>query len=230
MPDPLRTWEASVSDLTGVDRAASGAGEEKLLIQRIRAGESDLFYQLIRPYERRIYVIAFTIVRNQADAEDVVQEALLKAFTHLAQFRNEARFSTWLTQIAINEARMKLRKQHSSTLRPIDDQENDEGTYTPRNLMDWRDIPSESLERSEIRAKLIAALASLAHKYREVFVLRDVQHMTTEETADALGISTGLVKTRLLRARLMLRDLLADGFEGMFGKPAQFPKGTNPWT
>lgn len=233
MPEPPRSWEDSVSDATGVVPAEVSSdatpSEEKLLIRRIQSGEPELFYQLIRPCERRIYVIALAVVRNEADAEDTVQEALLKAFTHLDQFRSESRFSTWLIQIAINEARMRLRKRHLEIIRPLEAQENDEGDYTPRNLTDWREIPSESLERSEVRTKLVAALGSLAQKYREVFVLRDVQHLTIEETATALGISNGLVKTRLLRARLMLRDLLAEAFESMFSRPAQFPKGTKPW-
>ena len=109
MPESLRSLEVRASDGTSVARTGPNAEEEKLLVQRIQSGETELFYQLIRPYERRAYVIALTILKNNADAEDVVQEALLKAFTHLAQFRAESRFSTWLTQIAINEARMKLR-------------------------------------------------------------------------------------------------------------------------
>jgi RNA polymerase sigma-70 factor, ECF subfamily len=230
MPESLPRLEAPASDGTSVAQTGLSAEEEKHLIQRAQSGEPELFYQLIRPYQRRVYVIALTILKNNADAEDVVQEALLKAFTHLAQFRAESRFSTWLTQIAINEARMKLRKNHLEIVQPIEDLENDDGTYTPRSFADWREIPSEAVERKEVRDTLIAALGSLAQKYREVFVLRDVQHVSIEEAAAALGITTGVVKTRLLRARLMLRDLLADGFDGMLGGPSQFPKGTKPWT
>jgi len=230
MPESLRSLEMRASEGTSVARTGISAEEEKLLVQRIQSGETELFYQLIRPYERRAYVIALTILKNNADAEDVVQEALLKAFTHLAQFRGESRFSTWLTQIAINEARMKLRKNHGEMIGPIEDHENDDGTYTPRSFTDWREIPSEALERKEVREKLITALGSLAQKYREVFVLRDVQHVSIEETAVALGIKTGVVKTRLLRARLMLRDLLSAGFHGTWGGQSHFPKGTKPWT
>jgi RNA polymerase sigma-70 factor (ECF subfamily) len=230
MPESLPRLEAPASDGTSVAQTGLSAEEEKHLIQRAQSGEPEVFYQLIRPYQRRVYVIALTILKNNADAEDVVQEALLKAFTHLAQFRAESRFSTWLTQIAINEARMKLRKNHLEIVQPIEDHENDDGTYTPQSFTDWREIPSEALERKEVRETLIAALGSLAQKYREVFVLRDVHHVSIEEAAVALGITTGVVKTRLLRARLMLRDLLASGFDGMFGGPSQFPKGTKPWT
>jgi RNA polymerase sigma-70 factor (ECF subfamily) len=197
---------------------------------RIQGGERELFYELIRPYEKRVFVLAFMILRNEADAEDAAQDAFLKAFKYLAQFRAESRFSTWLIQVAINEARLRQRKSHLEIMRPIEDQENEDGTYTPRDFADWREIPSEALERKEIREKLIAALGSLAQKYREVFFLRDVEHMSIEDTAVTLGISTGAVKTRLLRARLMLRDLLSPGLSGSWAGHSQVPKGTKPWS
>ena len=202
---------------------------EEMLIQRIRNGEHDLFYDLIRPYERRVYSAAFAILRNEADAEDVAQEAVLKAFKHIRQFRAEARFSTWLTQITINEARMWRRKEHANIMEPIVDRQDEEGNYIPRDFADWREIPLETLERKEIRQKLAEALASLGEKYRETFVLRDMQHLSIEETAKVLGISTASVKTRLLRARLMLRDLLAPGFGGSWSTKLFLAKGTKPW-
>jgi len=184
---------------------------EHALIRRIRDGEHEAFYELIQPYERRVYATTFAILRNEADAEDAAQEAILKAFKNIRQFRAEARFSTWLIQIAVNEARMRLRKQRTVVMEPIDQKPDDEGNYTPRDFADWREIPSATLERKEVRQKLTEALASLSQIYREVFVLRDVQHLSIAETAQALEISTAAVKTRLLRARLMLRDLLATG-------------------
>ncbi len=202
---------------------------EDLLIRRIRNGESELFYELIRPYERRIYSAAFAILRNPADAEDAAQEAVLKAFKHMRQFRAEARFSTWLIQITVNEARMRLRKDHAGTMQPMVDRQDEEGNYVPQDFADWREIPSETLERKEVREKLAEALASLGEKYREVFVLRDMQHLSIEETAKALGISKASVKTRLLRARLMLRDLLAPGFGGGWSSKLSFAKGNKPW-
>jgi RNA polymerase sigma-70 factor (ECF subfamily) len=114
-------------------------------------------------------------------------------------------------------------------VQPMVDQQDEEGNYTPREFADWREIPSETLERSEVRQKLTEALASLGQKYREVFVLRDVQHLSIEETAKILGVSTASVKTRLLRARLMLRDLLASGLGGSWGNRWSFAKGTKPW-
>ncbi|MGB9196004.1 MAG: sigma-70 family RNA polymerase sigma factor [Terriglobales bacterium] len=202
---------------------------EESLIRRIRDGEHDLFYELIRPYERRVFATALAILRNEADAEDAAQEAVLKAFKHIRQFRAEARFSTWLIQITVNEARMRKRKERAHTIEPIVDREDAEGDYIPREFADWREIPSETLERKEIREKLAEALETLGHIYREVFVLRDMQHLSIEETAKALGISTASVKTRLLRARLMLRDLLAPGLGGAWSTTLQYAKGTKPW-
>ena len=202
---------------------------EQELIQRIWDGQRDLFYELIRPYERRVFAAAFSVLRNEADAEEVAQEAVLKAFKHIRQFRAEARFSTWLFQITVNEARMRRRKDHSDLMQPIDNRRDEEGNYVPRDFADWREIPSEALERKEVRQQLAEALASLAAKYREVFVLRDMQHLSIEETAKILGISTGSVKTRLLRARLMLRDLLAPGLSGSWSSGLSFAKGTKPW-
>jgi RNA polymerase sigma-70 factor, ECF subfamily len=202
---------------------------ERELIRRVQAGEKQVFYELVKPYERRVYSAAFAILRNEAEAEDAAQEAVLKALTHIRQFRADARFSTWLTQIAVNEALMKRRKAHSEIMEPIGEREDDDGTYRPRDFADWREIPSEVLERKEVRQKLASALSALAEKYRKVFVLRDIQHLSIEETAEALGISRASVKTRLLRARLMLRDLLAPGLGGAFLSRLPFEKGTKPW-
>jgi len=202
---------------------------EATLIRRIRNGERELFYELVKPYERRVYAATYAILRNEADAEDAAQEAVLKAFKNFRQFREEARFSTWLTQIAVNEARMRRRREHPDVMEPLADQRDEDGSYVPRDFADWREIPSETLERKEVREKLIEALATLGERYREVFVLRDVQQLSIDETAKALGISIASVKTRLLRARLMLRDLLAPGFGGSWTSRLSFQKGNKPW-
>ena len=215
-------------DVTSLKSSADRFNEESL-IQRIREGEHELFYELIRPYERRVYSAALAILRNEANAEDAAQEAVLKAFKNIRQFRGEARFSTWLIQITVNEARMWRRKEHAHLVEPIVDREDAEGDYIPREFADWREIPSETLERKEVREKLAEALEALGHIYREVFVLRDMQHLSIEETAKALGISSASVKTRLLRARLMLRDLLAPGLGGTWSTRLHFAKGTKPW-
>ena len=202
---------------------------ETELVQRVQDGEHDLFYELIQPYERRLYAAAFAILRNESDAEDVAQEAGLKAFRHIRQFRSEARFSTWLIQITVNEARMWRRKGHAHQIEPIDDRQDESGEYQPREFADWREVPSEALERSEVRRKLTEALASIGQIYREVFVLRDMQQLSIEETAKALDISPASVKTRLLRARLMLRELLAPGLGGGWSSKLSFEKGVKPW-
>ena len=202
---------------------------EETLIRRVRNGEHELFYDLIRPYERRVYAAAFAILHHEADAEDVAQEAILKAFKHIQQFRAEARFSTWLLQITVNEARMRRRKAHANIMEPIADRPDEAGNYTPRDFADWREVPSETLERKEVRQKLAQALEQLGQIYREVFVLRDMQHLSIEETAKALAISPASVKTRLLRARLMLRDLLAPGLGGAWSSKLSFEKGVKPW-
>jgi RNA polymerase sigma-70 factor, ECF subfamily len=214
--------------MIAMERPAEQFSEETL-IRRVRNGEHELFYDLIRPYERRVYGAAFAILRNEADAEDVAQEAVLKAFRHIQQFRAEARFSTWLIQITVNEARMRRRKAHANIMEPIAGRPDEEGNYTPRDFADWREIPSETLERKEVRQKLAQALAELGQIYREVFVLRDMQHLSIEETAKALAISPASVKTRLLRARLMLRDLLAPGLGGAWSSRLSFEKGVKPW-
>src|ERR1039457_5995632 len=129
--------------LISLDLSAEQIHEAELL-ERVRAGEHHLFYELIRPYVRRVYAAAFAILRNEADAEDVAQEALLKAFKHIRQFRAEARFSTWLIQITVNEARMRRRKAHANIMEPIADRQDEGGNYTPRDFADWREVPSET--------------------------------------------------------------------------------------
>lgn len=194
--------------------AATPVGSfEQDLIARVQAGQADAFYELVRPYERAVFLSALSLTRNDADAEEVAQEAMLKAFKNIRSFRREAKFSTWLIQIAINEAKMKIRKNRRHLYESIDEpQTSDDGDYIPKNFADWREIPSEALERKELRDSLASALNSLPEKYRIVMMLRDVQQLSIAETAQVLGISVANVKTRLSRARLQMRDALAPGF------------------
>ena len=195
---------------------------ERELIERVLAGEKDTFYELIRPYERGVFLAAASILGNDADAEDAAQEAFLKAYRNLASFRQESKFSTWLIQIAINDAKMKLRKDRRHLYESIDaGRETNEGEYIPTDFADWREIPSEALEQSELREALNDALHSLPEKYRTVFILRDVQQMSIAETARALGISEENVKTRTSRARLQMRDRLAPGWGGAWAGKTQ---------
>ena len=203
---------------------------EAELIQRVCRGEHEAFYELVRPYERAVYFAAVGVVGNPADAEEVAQEAVLKAFNALSGFRSEAKFSTWLIQITINEARMRLRKDRRHLYESIDEQqEEEEGPYRPRDFADWRDIPSEELQRKELRSALQKAMAALGPKYREVLVLRDIQHVSIQETAKILGITEASVKTRLLRARLQMRDALAPGIDGSWTTGRDEFKKVRPW-
>lgn len=185
------------------------SAKEAELIARIVAGEKELFHELIRPYERMVYLTLFSIVRNETEAEDGAQEAVISAYRHLGSFRAEAKFSTWLTMIAINEGRKRLRRAKGTAEESIEEQmEKHEGDYTPAPLTDWREIPLQALERKELREALRAAVGELPDIYRQVFVLRDMEELNIEETAQALGINSGAVKVRLHRARLMLQKRL----------------------
>lgn len=200
--------------------------KETELIVRIVAGEKELFHDLIRPYERMVYLTLLSIVKNEADAEDGAQEAVINAYRHLGSFRAEAKFSTWLTMIAINEGRKRLRKARGAAEESIEQQmEEHEGDYTPAPLTDWREIPLQTLERKELREALRAAVGELPDIYRQVFVLRDMEELNIEETAQALGINTGAVKIRLHRARIMLQKRLVPFLKtavparkGLFGR------------
>ena len=213
---------------TLVQKHSAETAQEAELILRVKSGEHDLFYHLIQPYEGRVFATAMAILRNEADAEDTAQDSILKAFRHISQFRGEAKFSTWLLQITINEARMRKRRMTIRNMESINEIDED-GDYRPREFADWREIPSESLERKEVRNALIAALNTLEEKYRSVFVMRDIQHLSIEETSKVLDITQASVKTRLLRARLMLRDLLSPGLNGQWTSKLAFAKGVKPW-
>jgi RNA polymerase sigma-70 factor, ECF subfamily len=179
------------------------------LIARIVAGEKELFHELIRPYERMVYLTLFAIVKNETEAEDGAQEAVISAYRHLASFRGDAKFSTWLVTIAINEGRKRLRKAKTAAEESIEEKEQaHEGDYSPAPLMDWREIPLEALERKELREALRVAVTELPDIYRQVFTLRDLEELNVEETAQALGINPGAVKVRLHRARMMLQKRL----------------------
>jgi RNA polymerase sigma-70 factor, ECF subfamily len=185
------------------------ATNEASLIRRVLDGETELFHELIRPYERLVYVTIYAILKNEAEAEDGAQETIISAFRNLKSFRGEAKFSTWLVTIAMNEARKRLRKTKTAHEDSLDDTiEDADGDFTPAVLTDWREIPLEALERKELKEKLQEAVRILPEKYREVFVLRDIEEMNQQETAAALGINTTLVKVRLHRARMMLQKLL----------------------
>ena len=189
---------------------SSQAAEEDL-IHRILSGHKEMFMDLIRPHQRTVYATVFSLLAHKEDAEDVTQDTFVKALARLHQFRKESAFGTWLIQIAINEARKRNRKQWRFPMMSLTHNKRDEEAYVPKDFEDWRDIPSTALERVEVREALVKALSSLAQHYRETFVLRDIHELGISQTAGLLGISPGAVKSRLRRARLMLRDMLAPG-------------------
>ena len=193
------------------------------MIASILAGDTQLYHQLIRPYERTVYMMALSYMKNEADAEDVAQEAFLKAFHHLTTFRAEAKFSTWLIGIALNEARTRLRREATLRMESIDDTSDEAGHISPAILRDWREVPSEALERKEVRQMLHQAISNLPTIYREVFVLRDVEELNNVETAAVLSITVGNVKVRLHRARLMLQKQLAPLLRNMNPKRRWIP-------
>ena len=179
------------------------------MIASILAGDGELYHKLIRPYELSVYRMAMSFVKNETEAEDVAQEAFLKAFRNLADFRAESKFSTWLISITLNEARRRLRRQSIVRMESLDDPPEEGGKVSPALLRDWREIPSEALERKEVRTLLQEAIGHLSPIYREVLVLRDIEELSIEETAGALAISISAVKVRLHRARIMLQKELA---------------------
>ncbi len=196
---------------------------EVQMISSILAGNTNEFHELIRPYERSVYVMALTLLKNEADAEDVAQEAFLKAFRNLVSFRGEAKFSTWLVSIALNEARSRLRRTSSVKMESLDESADEQGHTSPALLRDWREIPSETLEREDVRRMLQKAVDALPLIYRETFLLRDVEELTILETAEVLGISVAAVKVRLHRARMTLQRELAPQLKQVNPKRRWFP-------
>jgi RNA polymerase sigma-70 factor, ECF subfamily len=182
--------------------------QEMEWITRILSGERDLFHELIRPYERTVFLTAVSVLRDSTEAEDAAQEAMIKAYRGLRSFRGDAKFSTWLTTITLNEARSRLRKSARVRVESLDDREQEED-YTPFLVADWREIPSETLEREELAGQIQSAIEGLPPSYREIFLLRDKEEMSIEEIAQALGVTANLVKVRLFRARMMLQKQLA---------------------
>ncbi len=182
---------------------------EAEIIAAILAGETQLYHELIRPHERSVYMIALSYMKNEADAEDVAQEAFIKAFRNLSTFRGDAKFSTWLISITLNEARNRLRRQGVVRMQSLDEPPDEDGAVSPALLRDWREIPSEAVEREEVRTLIKKAVELLPEIYKQVFLLRDVEELDVNETAQILSISISNVKVRLHRARMMLQKELA---------------------
>lgn len=187
--------------------------DEAALVARTREGDPRAFGQLVRKYEGKIFRLAQHITQNREDAEDVLQETFLKAYEHLDQFQGNSKFYTWIVRIAVNQALMKLRKRKSDKTVSIDETIDTGEDTVAREIAAWDENPEERYSREELHSILSSAIDSLAAPYRAVFVLRDMEELSTEETAEALELSVPAVKSRLLRARLQLRDKLTRHFK-----------------
>lgn len=196
--------------------------DESKMIAAILGGDTQLFHDLIRPYERTVYVMALSFMRNESEAEDVSQEAFLQAFRKLDCFRGESKFGTWLISITLNEARGRLRRNKILKMDSLDEPDDEDGHISPALLRDWKEIPSEALERKEMQQLLESAVSELPLIYRETFLLRDVEELSVAETAELLSISISLVKVRLHRARMMLQRSLAARLKAMNPKRRWF--------
>src|SRR5512141_1972670 len=189
------------------------ASDESTLVHAAKAGDISAFEELVRRYDRNVFRIAQHITQNREDAEDVVQDAFLKAYTNLKQFQEQSKFYTWLVRIAVNEALMKLRRRRPERMVSLDEDVKTDEDSIPREVADWSPNPEQQYNQAELKQILSKTINGLPPSFRTVFVLRDVEGLSTEETAEALNLSIPAVKSRLLRARLQLRERLSKYFK-----------------
>ncbi len=194
-----------VSSQTGAD--------ESTLVAQSRQGDTVAFGELVRRYEAKIFRLAQHVTQNREDAEDVLQETFMKAHEHLDQFQGNSKFYTWIVRIAVNQALMKLRRRKTDKSVSLDEAIDTGEDTIVREIAAWDENPEQRFSREELGAILDMAVENLEPPYRSVFVLRDIEELSTEETADALGLSIPAVKSRLLRARLQLREKLTRYFK-----------------
>jgi RNA polymerase sigma-70 factor, ECF subfamily len=182
--------------------------DEGLLVSAAKAGDAASFEELVNRYERKIFRLAMNITQNREDAEDVMQEAFLKSYKNLDRFQGDSRFYTWLVRIAVNEALMKLRKRRPNQFSLDEPLTNDDDDSVFREIEDWGPSPEQRYAQTELNTILNEVIGELDPIFRVAFLLRDVEGISTDETAQILGISIAAVKSRLLRARLKLRQKL----------------------
>ncbi len=199
--------------MEAIQNKAEDIVDELTLVQAAKKGDLEAFSQLVKRYDRNIFRIAQHITHNEEDAQDVVQEAFLKAYRNLQQFQGNSKFYTWLVRIAVNEALMKLRRRRADKTVSIDENVETEDGSMPREVADWSPNPEQLYGQSELGDILKKTIQGLPPGFRTVFVLRDVEGLSTEETAEMLGLSVPAVKSRLLRARLQLRERLSKYFK-----------------
>lgn len=182
------------------------------LVHATQNGDVAAFEELVGRYDCKLLRIAQHVTHNLEDSQDAVQEAFLKAFQHLAEFREESRFSTWLIRITLNQALMKVRKRRTTKEESFDEDFHEDEGSIPREVADWAPNPEELYRTSELRDILVKALERLRPILRTVFVLRDIEGLSVDQTAEVLHLSVSAVKARLWRARLQLRELLSKHF------------------
>jgi RNA polymerase sigma-70 factor, ECF subfamily len=178
------------------------------LVQASKNGDVGAFEQLVKRYDRKLFRIAHSVTHNREDSQDAVQEAFLKAYQHLAEFRGDSQFSTWLIRITLNQSLMHLRKQRKTRELSLDEDFATDEDVIPREVIDWAPNPEELYSASELRNILISAIEELRPILRVAFVLQDLEGLSTDQAAEALNLSQSAVKSRLWRARLQLRELL----------------------
>ena len=202
---------AMTDNVTQFDVAGEVGGDTDL-VHASKNGDAAAFEQLVKRYDRKLLRIAQSVTHNREDSQDAVQEAFLKAYQHLADFREACQFSTWLIRITVNQALMKLRKQRGAKEMSLDEDFGDEGDILPKEVTDWAPNPEQLCWASELRDILFKALDELRPISRMVFILRDVEGLTIDQTAVVLNMSQTAVKARLWRARLQLREALSKHF------------------
>ena len=195
---------------------------DSVLVSRVQKGELAAFEELVHRHQRRVYRTLLGITGNHEEAEDGAQNAFLKAYLHLGDFQGASRFSTWLLRIAINEGLERLRRRRNLESLDVEDSESEEG-FRPRQIQAWEDNPEQLYAKTEMRQMVEQEIMKLPAIYRLVVMLRDVEELSTEEAAEALGLGIPAVKTRLLRGRLMLREALAPRFMRPLGAPSIVP-------
>ena len=193
--------------------SSQASADETILVAQSRAGDTAAFGELVRRYEGKIFRLAQHVTQNREDAEDVLQETFMKAYEHLDQFQGNSKFYTWIVRIAVNQALMKLRRRKTDKSVSLDETIDTGEDTMVREIAAWDEDPEQRFSRDELGGILDTAVKSLEPPYRSVFVLRDIDELSTEETAEALGLSVPAVKSRLLRARLQLREKLTRYFK-----------------
>lgn len=187
----------------------NGAKPKPISLDALRAGDRAEFARLVETYSAQIYRLALKMLGTPQDAEDILQETFIKAFSHLHSFDGRSSISTWLYRIAANEALMQIRKRQPGQLSLDEQVETEEGLQEPTQIVDWCCMPEEELMSTEVRAQLDRAVEQLPYSLRVVFILRDFEGLSTQEVAEVLGLTETAVKTRLSRARLRLREELS---------------------